>query len=69
MEPDKNSEVDKKKNTVDDYAYKLIDKAEDFMDETTQKIIASEPYKKAGNTMEKATLSIFRKAGRWWGKL
>ena len=69
MEPDKNSEVDKKKNTVDDYAYKLIDKAEDFIDESTQKIIASEPYKKAGNTMEKATLSIFRKAGRWWGKL
>lgn len=69
MEPDKNSEVEKKKHTVDDFADKMIDKAEDFIDETTQKIIASEPYKKAGDTMEKATLSIFRKAGRWWGKL
>ena len=69
MEPDKNSEVEKKKHTMDDFADKMIDKAEDFIDETTQKIIASEPYKKAGKTMEKATLDIFRKAGRWWGKL
>jgi hypothetical protein len=69
MEPDKNREVEKKKHTVDDFADKMIDKAEDFIDETTQKIITSEPYKKAGNTMEKATLSLFRKAGRWWGKL
>ena len=69
MEPDKNREVEKKKHTVDDFADKMIDKAEDFIDETTQKIIASEPYKKAGETMEKATLDIFRKAGRWWGKL
>ena len=69
MEPDKNREVEKKKNTVDDFADKMMDKAEDFIDETTQKIIASKPYKKAGETMEKATLDIFRKAGRWWGKL
>ena len=69
MEPDKNREVQKKKNTVDDFADKMIDKAEDFIDETTQKIITSEPYKKAGKTMEKATLSLFSKAGRWWGKL
>jgi hypothetical protein len=43
--------------------------AEDFIDETTDKIYNSEPYKKAGNTMEKATLSLFRKAGKYWGKL
>jgi hypothetical protein len=70
MEPEKNREAEKSKNTGEgNFADKLMDKAEDFMDETTQKIITSEPYKKAGNTMEKATIDLFRKAGRWWGKL
>lgn len=69
MEPEKHIDLEKKKNTVDAFADKMMDKAEDFIDETTQKIIASEPYKKAGETMEKATIDIFRKAGRWWGKL
>ena len=68
MEPGENMEVEKKKNKVDDIADKMIDKAEDFLDETAQKIIKSEPYKKAGDTMGKATIDIFRKAGRWWGK-
>jgi hypothetical protein len=70
MEPDKNREAEKNKKTGEgNFADKLMDKAEDFMDDTTQKIITSEPYKKAGNTMEKATIDLFRKAGRWWGKL
>lgn len=69
MEPGENMEVEKKKNKVDEFADKMIDKAEDILDETAQKIIKSEPYKKAGDTMEKATIDIFRKAGRWWGKL
>jgi len=47
----------------------LIDKAEELIDETTDKIYNSETYKKAGDTMEKATLGIFLKAGKWWGKL
>jgi hypothetical protein len=69
METDKNMEGEKKKNAVDGFTDKLIDKAEELIDETTDKIYNSETYKKAGDTMEKATLSLFRKAGRWWGKL
>lgn len=67
MEPDKNIEGEKKKGFVDGITDKLIDKAEDFIDETADKIYKSKPYKKAGNSIEKATLSIFRKAGKWWG--
>jgi len=69
MEPDKNMEEEKKKGTVDGIADKMIEKAEEFIDETADKIYNSETYRKAGDTMEKATLGIFRKAGRWWGKL
>ena len=69
MTPEKNMEEKKKVGTVDGIADKLIEKAEDFIDETADKIYNSETYKKAGDTMEKATLSIFRKAGKWWGKL
>lgn len=47
---------------------KWIDKLEDKIDETTDKIYKSEPYKNASQTTEKITLSLFRKAGRWWGK-
>ncbi len=69
METDKNMEGEKKKTTVDGIADKMIEKAEDFMDEAAEKVYNSEPYQKAGKSMEKATLSIFRKAGKWWGKL
>jgi len=69
MTPEKNNEEEKIEETVDGIADKLIEKAEEFIDETADKIYNSETYKKAGDTMEKATLSIFRKAGNWWGKL
>ena len=69
MEPDKNIEGEKKKGFVDGITDKLIDKAEDFIDETAEKIHKSEAYKKAGKSMEKATLNLFRKAGKYWGKL
>ena len=69
MEPNKNIEGEKKKGTVNGITDKLIEKAEDFIDETADKIHKSETYKKAGKSMEKATLSIFRKAGKYWGKL
>ena len=68
MEPDKNRKGEKKKGFVDGLTDKLIDKAEDFIDETAEKIHKSETYRKAGKSMEKATLDIFRKAGKWWGK-
>jgi hypothetical protein len=69
MEPDKNMEGEKKKNFVDGITDKMIDKAEELIDKTTDKIYNSEPYQKAGKSMEKTTLSLFRKAGKWWGKL
>jgi len=69
MESEKKIEVEKKNGSVDGIADKLIDKAEDFMDEAATKIAKSETYRKVGDTMEKATLSIFRKAGKFWGKL
>jgi hypothetical protein len=69
MEPEKSIEGEKKKSTVDGIADKMIEKAEDFMDEAAEKVYNSEPYQKAGKSMEKATLSLFRKAGKWWGKL
>ncbi len=68
MEPGKNIEAEKKNETSDGIADKMINKAEKLMDETADKIYNSKAYKKAGDTMEKATLSLFRKAGRWWGK-
>ncbi len=49
---------------VDGITDKLVDKAEDFIDETTDKIYKSEPCKKAGKSIEKTTLSIFHKAGK-----
>ena len=69
MEPQLNIEGEKKKGIVDGITDKMIDKAEEFIDEAADKIYKSEPYQKAGKSMEKATLSIFRKAGKWWGKL
>ncbi|KAF0237528.1 MAG: hypothetical protein FD181_1766 [Prolixibacteraceae bacterium] len=69
MEPDKNVIEKKKKGFVDGITDKLIDKAEELIDETTNKIYKSEPYRKAGESMEKVTLGLFRKAGKWWGKL
>ena len=69
MEPEKNMEEEKKKNSAVGITDKMIEKAEDFMDEAAEKVYNSEPYQKAGKTMEKATLSLFRKAGKWWGKL
>lgn len=68
MEPGENLDLERKKNKLDNITDKMIDKAEDFMDETAKKIIKSEGYKKAGDTVEKAAIDIFRKAGRWWGK-
>ena len=69
MTPDKNDKEETKKSKVDGFTDKLIDKTEELIDETTDKIYKSETYKKAGNTMDKATISLFRKAGKWWGKL
>ena len=46
-----------------------IEKAEDFIDDTAEKIHKSDTYKKADKSVEEATKKIFRQAGKWWGKL
>lgn len=69
MEQDNNSEPEKKKNIVQDKADKWIDKAEEFIDDTAEKMHKSETYRKVDKSFEKATKNIFRKAGKWWGKL
>jgi len=69
MEPYNNMKEEKKKGFADGITDKLIDKAEELIDEATDKIYKSEPYQKAGKSMEKSALSLFRKAWKWWGKL
>lgn len=68
MELDKNEEPEKDKENIQNKAERWIDQAEEFMTETAEKIQESETYAKAGKTLENATLSIFRTAGRLWGK-
>jgi len=68
MELDKNIEPEKKKESIQDKAERWVDNAEIYMTETAEKIQESKTYAKAGKTLEKATVSIFRQAGKWWGK-
>jgi hypothetical protein len=66
MEPKNTKKPEKKK--AQDTAKKWIDKAEAAIDDASDKIYNSETYQKAGRSVEKTTLDIFRKAGKWWGK-
>ncbi len=68
MKPEKNQESEKKKETIQDKTEEWIDKAEEFMDETAEKMLESDFYRKADQSVGKASKKIFRKAGRWWGK-
>ncbi len=68
MEKENNRKPEKKKENFQEKADQWIDKAEEFIDETTEKIHKSNAYHKTGQSVEKATKKIFRKAGRWWGK-
>lgn len=68
MKPEKDREPEKKKETVKEKTNKWIGKAADYMDDTAEKIHESEAYKKADQAAEKATKSIFRQAGKLWGK-
>lgn len=69
MVPEKSSKTEKIKERLHEKAEELVDKLEDKIDEATEKAYNSDTYKKASQSAEKATLSLFRKAGRWWGKL
>ncbi len=68
MEQEKKGEPEKKKENVQEKAKNWIGKTEEFIDETTDKIHESKTYGKAGKSLENATIKIFRKAGRLWGK-
>ncbi|WP_372950910.1 hypothetical protein [Mariniphaga sp.] len=67
MKPEKNQEPEKKETTQKKYD-NWIEKAEEFIDETAEKIHQSNAYKKADQTAEKATKKLFREAGKLWGK-
>ena len=62
MEQEKEKDTEKKKDGS------WVEKAEDWMDETAEKIHGSEAYQKADQKLEDATKKLFRKVGRWWGK-
>lgn len=67
MELKKNEEPEKEKEAVKGKPEQWIDKAEAFIDDNAEKIHKSDAYKKADQSFEKATVSIFRKAGSLWG--
>jgi len=69
MEQDKDRESPNSKDTEKGKDKSWVEKAEDWMDETAEKIHESETYQKADKKVEDVTKKLFRKAGRWWGKL
>ncbi len=66
MEQDK--KVEPENDNIQEKEKNWIDKTEKYMDETADKIYESKTYENVGKTLEIATLSIFRQAGKWWGK-
>ncbi|MCE4564038.1 hypothetical protein INQ51_06920 [Maribellus sp. CM-23] len=69
MEADNGNKSEKKKEDPSPKNESWMDKAEAFIDEAADKIHKSDTYRKADETVEEATKKLFRKAGRWWGKL
>jgi len=69
MEQDKIRESQKNEDPETKKDKSWVEKAEDWMDEKAEKIHESETYRKADKSLEEATKKLFRKAGRWWGKL
>jgi len=68
MDQNKKKEPEKNNENTKDKTKSWIDKAEEIIDETSEKIHKSDTYRKVDQSMEKATKSIFRKAGKLWGK-
>ena len=66
MATSKNSEEEKKDSGQKEESW--IDKANDYVDEKAEQLHKSEAYKKADESMEKVTKSLFRQAGKLWGK-
>jgi hypothetical protein len=68
METDKNKEPEKALENKKEKPKSWIEKTEEAIDDAAEKIHKSETYRKVDQSMEKATKSLFRKAGRFWGK-
>ena len=68
MEQEEKKEAENKKGKLRAKTDKLIDKAEKYIDESVEKMHQSDAYRDLDQTMEKATKSVFRKAGKLWGK-
>lgn len=68
MNPEKKQEPEKKKENLEPKTDSWIEKAEKVIDDAAEKIHSSDTYKKADQAAEKATKSIFRQAGKLWGK-
>lgn len=66
MEMEGKKEAEKENATEN--TKKWIDKAEAFIDDTAKKIHKSDTYREVDKSMEKVTKSLFRKAGKLWGK-
>jgi len=69
MEEQKKKPAESESQPQKDKPESWLDKAEAKIDETAEKIHKSETYHKVDQKMEEVTKKLFRKAGRWWGKL
>lgn len=69
MEQGNGNKSDKKKKDTLKKDESWIEKTEAFIDEAADKIHKSDTYRKADESLEQVTKKLFRKAGRWWGKL
>lgn len=68
MKPEKSDKQEIKKEEALPKSEKWIEKAEEVIDDTAEKIYQSKAYKKVGRAAEKTTKKLFRAAGRFWGK-
>lgn len=69
METEENNKRENPRSPAPKKDEKWLDKAEAKIDEAAEKIHQSEAYRKADKKMEEVTKKLFRKAGRWWGKM
>ena len=69
MEEENKKPAEAESHTPKEQPETWIDKAEAKIDEAAEKIHQSEAYRKADQKLEDVTKKLFRKAGRWWGKL
>ena len=69
MEQEEQSHPGKREKSIEKKTDGWIEKAESYIDEAAEKIHQSNAYRKAGKQLDKGTQSLFKKAGRWWGKI